>query len=44
MIGFEAAIIAELDRKVWIEDDLFWSNDTNGVDIEVVQKPLYIIR
>ena len=44
MIGFEAAIVEELDRKFWIEDYLFWSNGTNGVDIEVVQKPLYIIR
>jgi hypothetical protein len=44
MICFEAVIVEDLDWKVWIEDDLFWSNGTNGVDIEVVHKPLYIIR
>jgi hypothetical protein len=42
MIGFEAAIIEEFS-KIWIEDDLFWSNGTNGVQIRLI-KALYIIR
>jgi hypothetical protein len=41
MIGFEAAIIEELDRKVWIEDDLFWSNSTNGVQTGLIEAFVY---
>jgi hypothetical protein len=41
MIGFEAAIMEELDRRVWIEDDLFWSNGTNGVEIGLIKAFVY---